>query len=246
MLSSRDSWSRIYRARLSAGVRGRTEVTFEIDHIFFCAEPGAPEADQLVELGLSEGRGSTHSGQGTSSRHFFFENAHLEAIWLHNDEEALSEATARTRLYERWHRRKSGVCPFGFCVRRGDPSAPLPFQGWRYAPRYLPKAWSIHIAGNSEDLNEPMLFCIPEAVRPDRFPEAYRQPLRHEIGFLEITRLRWVRPTSAPLSPELASIVSSGLITADCGSSHALEIGFDHELQGKRASLPTLPISIFW
>lgn len=222
-------------------------MTFEIDHIFVCAEAGAPEADQLVKLGLSEGHSSTHRGQGTASRHFFFQNAHLELIWVHNQEEAISPATAKTRLFERWDQRKNGVCPFGLCVRASDSSAALPFPGWQYAPRYLPKTWSIHIASNSENLSEPMLFYMRGALRPDRFPEAYRQPLQHDIGFHEITRLRWIRPASVPVSPELNAIVSNGLIAIGCGSSHALEIGFDNELQGKRATLmPALPMSFFW
>jgi hypothetical protein len=222
-------------------------VTFEVDHIFICAEVGAPEADQLVKFGLTEGLSSTHRGQGSASRHFFFRNAMLELIWIHDDEEARSPATEKTRLFERWHQRKNVACPFGLCIRPSGSSAGLPFQGWQYAPGYLPKSWSIHIASNSENLSEPMLFYMQSASRPDKFPEAYRQPLQHEIGFGDITRLRWLRPATTPLSPELNAVVSNGSIGVGSDSSHALEVGFDNELQGKSATLmPALPISFFW
>jgi hypothetical protein len=39
---------------------------------------GAPEAEALLRVGLREGAGNTHPGQGTACRRFFFENAYLE------------------------------------------------------------------------------------------------------------------------------------------------------------------------
>jgi len=34
----------------------------ELDHLFFCTEPGAPEVDELVRFGLREGAPNTHPG----------------------------------------------------------------------------------------------------------------------------------------------------------------------------------------
>jgi hypothetical protein len=222
-------------------------VPFEIDHVFVGTEVGAPETGELIRFGLAEGRSNTHAGQGTASRHFFFRNASLELIWLHDDREACSSATRRTRLSERWHGRAGDACPFGLCVRPSDSSEALPFEAWEYAPSYIRKPWVIHIAANSDDVGEPMLFCIQGLVRPEAFPERYQQPLEHEGGFREITRLRWLRPDSGPLSPELNAIVGYGLLEIGPGASHALELGFDHEGQGKRASFaPALPISFCW
>jgi hypothetical protein len=72
----------------------------EIDHIFICAQPGAPEAEALVRFGLVEGSGNTHPGQGTANRRFFFDNAFIELLWLVNAAEADS-ATTRPTLCQR-------------------------------------------------------------------------------------------------------------------------------------------------
>jgi hypothetical protein len=35
----------------------------ELDHIFVCTDPGAPEAETLVQLGVHEGTPNQHAGQ---------------------------------------------------------------------------------------------------------------------------------------------------------------------------------------
>src|SRR4051812_22018297 len=110
----------------------------ELDHVFVCTEPGAPEGDEVVRFGVSEGRSWSHPGQGTANRCFFFHNAMLELLWVHDAAEARSDATRKTRLFERWLDRREGSCPFGVCFRSSDISEAAPFAGWHYRPRYLP------------------------------------------------------------------------------------------------------------
>lgn len=43
---------------------------FELDYVFVCTTPGAPEADKLVRLGFHEGPPNQHPGQGTANRRF--------------------------------------------------------------------------------------------------------------------------------------------------------------------------------
>jgi hypothetical protein len=64
----------------------------ELDHFFICTAAGAPEAERLIELGLTEGAPNTHPGQGTACRRFFFENAFLELVWVTDAAEAQSPA----------------------------------------------------------------------------------------------------------------------------------------------------------
>jgi glyoxalase-like protein len=71
-------------------------MTYALDHVFVCCAEGAPEAERLVRLGLTEGSPNTHPGQGTASRRFFFENAYLELIWVTDPREAQGEPAART------------------------------------------------------------------------------------------------------------------------------------------------------
>src|SRR6266480_8139703 len=84
-----------------------------VDHAFICCSKGAPEADALVALGLIEGSGNRHPGQGTSNRRFFFNNAYVELLWVSNEDEARSSESKGTRLWERCSSRSDGICPFG-------------------------------------------------------------------------------------------------------------------------------------
>jgi len=219
----------------------------ELDHIFVCTDVGAPQAGRLLALGLCEGEPNTHPGQGTSNRRFFFHNAMLELIWVHNEEEARSEATRRTRLFDRWRLRAEGACPFGLCFRSAEGRASSPFTSWSYTPPYLPRPQEIRIGCNSDILAEPMLFHIAFGGRPDGVAASKRQPLQHPIGIREVTRLRWIGPRPVATSPELAALSAGKFFTWGEGPTHALEIGFDGESAGRRASLaPELPITFLW
>ena len=89
----------------------------ELDHLFVCTDPGAPEAEKLVQFGLHEGPPNQHPGQGTACRRFSFINAMIELFWVSDEREAQSQSTRRTLLWERWSRRKGNASPFGICVR---------------------------------------------------------------------------------------------------------------------------------
>ena len=68
----------------------------ELDHVFVCTAPGAPEAEKLVEFGLHEGPPNQHPGQGTACRRFPFANAMIELLWVNDPSAAQSERTKRT------------------------------------------------------------------------------------------------------------------------------------------------------
>ncbi len=218
---------------------------FELDHVFVCTNVDAPEAAQLISIGLTEGASRVHQGQGTANRCFLFHNAYLELIWVHAQEEARSPLTERTRLFERWKGRAHGTCPFGICLRPTRPSdgSDLPFAAWDYLPLYIAMSSPIRIGTNSDRLEEPMLFFIASASRPDSWPR--QPPLQHRLGVREITRLSWTRPNANPLSPELQAVVDAGCLSVELGRAHALKICFDNEAMGQCASLlPDLPVTI--
>src|SRR5215470_14605923 len=101
----------------------------ELDHLFVCTSPGAPEAEKLVQLGLHEGPPNQHPGQGTACRRFSFANAMIELFWVSDPSEAQSECTKRTLLWERWSGRQRDASPFCICVRPVNPQdtgAPFP------------------------------------------------------------------------------------------------------------------------
>lgn len=222
-------------------------MTFELDHVFACVDPEAPESARLVALGLTQGRSAVHEGQGTANRCFLFHNAYLELIWVRDAADARSALTGRTRLFERWEGRARATCPFGICLRpaRPSPANGPPFAGWDYLPRYVPASRPIHVGANSDRLAEPMLFFIASASRPDTWPG--QPPLQHRLGVREVTRVTWRRPTGEPLSAELQAVIGAGCVRVEPGDAHALEICFDHGTRGQGASLePHLPIAFTW
>ena len=221
---------------------------FEFDHLFICTDIKASEADRLVAFGLVEGTSRTHTGQGTANRLFFFHNAMLELLWVHNPAEAQSEPIHRTRLWERWVDRHNRVCPFGFCLRPalGSEGA-IAFPSWDYHPPYLPPTKSIAIGTNSEILTEPMLFQIPFSNRPDRLPAEKAQPLKHCVDLREITRVEILSPKASCLSPELQAVLATSQLQLREGPEYCVELGFDREGQQQRVDFrPGLPLIFSW
>ena len=89
---------------------------FELDHLFICCKAGAPEAEYLRDFGLTEGPPNVHPGQGTMNRRFYFHNAMLELLWVHDPVGAQNMRTRPTHLWERWQGRHGDASPFGICL----------------------------------------------------------------------------------------------------------------------------------
>jgi len=221
---------------------------FEFDHLFIFTDVGAYEADLLVSLGLVEGTSNTHPGQGTANRRFFFHNAMLELLWVNDPEEAKSEPTRPTRLWERWENRNDGDCPIGICLRPVlGSSNTVAFSSWAYRPPYLPETLSIAVGTNSDVLTEPMLFQIPFGKRPDQYPTDKAQPLEHHVGLREITRIELVSPTADNPSPEFQAVIDTNQIRLRLGAKYCVELGFDGEVQGHQVDFhPELPLIMSW
>jgi hypothetical protein len=223
-------------------------MAFEFDHLFICTDIGACEADRLISFGLVEGSSNTHPGQGTANRRFFFHNAMLELLWVHDAEEAKSEPIRLTRLWERWTNRKDSACPLGVCLRsataNGDTVA---FSSWAYCPPYLPETLSIAVGTNSDVLTEPMLFQIPFGKRPDQYPAEKAQPLEHRVGLREITRVELVSPAANNPSLEFQAVIDTNQVKLRVGAEYCVELGFDGEVQGHRVDFrPGLPLIVSW
>ncbi len=220
-------------------------MSFELDHVFVCCSPGAPEAASLARLGLTEGSANTHPGQGTASRRFFFQNAYLELFWVADPEEAQNERSRPTRLWERWSRRQAGACPFGIVLRPAaearerDP----PFATWSYHPQYMPPDLAIEIATGTP-LGEPELFYIPFARRPDAIG---REPTTHAAGFREMSTLKVELPAPGALSRAARQAEAAGVLSFVTEAEHVMILGFDGEGAGKARDLrPELPLVLRW
>lgn len=222
----------------------------ELDHVFICTAVDAPEAEQLIELGWSEGTPNTHPGQGTANRRFFFDNAFLELVWVADAHEAQSALVRRTGLWERWSRRSGGASPFGIGLRPAAKSdGEIPFPTWEYRPPYLPDPLVIHMGENSQVVTEPLVFFLSFARRPDSYPDsAHRQPLKHTAGIHSMTRLM-VHGTPTGLESETLRAVAAACpwLQLAPGGEPLMEIVFDGASQGQLADLrPSLPLVLRW
>ena len=210
----------------------------ELDHLFVCTAPGAPEAEKFVEFGLIEGPPNQHPGQGTSCRRFAFANAMIELFWVSDPSEAQNQSTRSTLLWERWAGRDSNASPFGICLRPTNPKeiGEPPFPAWEYRPAYLPDPLVMHIG--EAGIEEPMWVFMSFMKRTQRehwFNE-------HPIGIHEITGLTLT--TSVPLRSAVSQrVVESGILSTLTGAAPLLEIEFDGKPRNERMDFrPHLPV----
>jgi hypothetical protein len=216
-----------------------------VDHFFICTASGAPGAERLRQFGLVEGSPNIHPGQGTACRRFFFQNAMLELLWVHDEVEARSDQTQRTMLWERWSEAGRAASPFGIILRPPpETQEPCPFPSWEYKPPSMPDL-KLYIADGIGP--EEPLWCYMETGRtPKDTPPERRQPLEHPSGFREITGVRIVSPSLQETSITHA-MTRSGVIRSTTGPEHLLELEFDGVRREKRMDFrPNLPLVFSW
>lgn len=193
----------------------------ELDHLFVCTTPGAPEAEKLVQFGLHEGSPNQHPGQGTANRRFSFANAMIELIWVNDAREAQSQNTRRTLLWERWSGRETNASPFGICMRPADSQdTEPPFAAWEYRPAYLADPLFMHIG--EAGIEEPMWIYL-SFMRRVRREQWF---IEHPIGIREITGLTLTTPVPLRSNASL-KIIESGILATQTGTTSLLEIEFD-------------------
>ena len=203
-----------------------------IDHAFLCTAPGAPAAQVLIDFGLAEGPPNRHPGQGTANRRFFFRNFMLELIWVADPEEAQSERTHPTRLWDRWSAPVGSASPFGIILCTAAEGEPCPFPSWRYAPPTMP-GLELDIACGT-DLHEPM-WCYMNSRRPPR-------PVAHAAGLTDLTALRLAGPPPARTSVTTA-MARHNVISLTSRDEYVIELEFDNQEQQRRTDFrPALPL----
>jgi hypothetical protein len=210
----------------------------ELDHFFILTGPGAPQAALLSALGMVEGTPNHHAGQGTANRRFFFTDAMLELLYLHDPKEAMNGPGSRLRLGERLSNERAS--PFGLVLRMAPGQDKPPFPGWRYCPDYADPARPLLIGENSEVLEEPL--CVAAALDAARNGADTRSP----DPFCSVSELRVSIPVSRP-SAVLRTIAGTDRIRLRLGMPHLMEVEFQQARQGQRTDLrPALPLVISW
>lgn len=213
-------------------------MTIELDHFFILTESGAPQADLLSGIGLTEGARNDHPGQGTANRRFFFSNTALELVYVSDAIEAANGRGSRLRFPER--AKNTEASPFGLIVRATSESTDVPFPGWRYRPEYFRADQCFHVGENSDLLEEPLCICMPLNLP---LPEAQ---LRLDNPQMTVTELRLSVPVVRP-SLTLAAIADCERIVLRVNEPHRLELVFNEEEKGKSKDMtPELPLVVRW
>jgi hypothetical protein len=216
----------------------------ELDHVFILCDRGAPGAEALLRLGVREGSGNTHPGQGTACRRFFFANAYLELLWVEDESEAGSEPAKRTRLLDRWALRRAGACPFGVIARPtvDEIDGPAPFPTWRYTPSYLPEGLAIGIAEGTLP-SEPEIFYVDFQRSRAR---AGQEPIDHAIPATTLQRVLISGPVPHDLSVASRALVASGAVAFEEAPDYTLTLDFRSAPDASADLRPELPLVLRW
>ena len=222
-------------------------MSYELDHIFIMVSKGAPEAQQLIDFGLTEGPNRVHKGQGTQNRCFFFNNVMIELLWVYNEQDAQNEITTPTTLWSRWQYRNTTASAFGLCIRSSNKEDNIaPFKSWKYQPELFPKPMYVSIADSVSNLKEPLIFFSPMGHRPDCGDYADDRTRQHKIGFKELTSIS-LNNQSFENSDALNSLLEHKIIEINCELNNKIELQFDGAATGcVKDFYPGLPLIIRW
>lgn len=213
-------------------------MAFELDHFFILTDPGASQADRLLDLGLTEGTSNDHPGQGTANRRFFFSNSMLEFLYIQDLDEANDGPASGLNLAERLA--DPGASPFGLIVRGGSASSDVPFPGWSYFPDYLQSGEYIHVGKNSDVLNEPLCFFLPVSATAALTQTVSVEP------FSTVTSVKISLPPDE-ISSTLNTLNKMDQISIRSDSQHLMEVYFGHGINGRKNDFrPELPLIFHW
>ncbi len=220
---------------------------YEIDHIFIMVSKDAPQAQLLIDFGLTQGPSRIHHGQGTANRSFFFNNVMLELLWVYDATEAQNEATLATTLWPRWNQasHSQSACAFGLCLRPSDAQSKVaPFKAWKYQPDLFPKGMFVCIADSVTVLDEPFIFFGPSGQRQDSYIDVTART--HEIGFKELTAIRLCSKNTVK-SDAYTALLEHNIISLKSSLNTKIELQFDNGAAGKvKDFFPDLPLVFKW
>ena len=215
----------------------------ELDHIAFISQVDAPEAEVLEKIGLVRFSGTTqHTGLGTASTSFFFENIYLELLWAHDAELAMKkfqplglDLDARARWQDTF------ACPFGVMLRRkaGRRDA-IPFATKQFTAEWMPTETIVHF--NAEQSGEPYYGIVPENLGYPSFKETILNR-DHALGVKNVTAVKISVYGDLELSPVARLLEENSIVNFKTAPYANLEIEFDRGTQDEAINLrPDLPI----
>lgn len=237
----------------------------DVDHVNIWVNNPIKAKEKLNDIGFTsvpDSLSQIHEGQGTSGRYFYFLNAYLELIFVHDKKELVKNSQKNKKLdfVERASFKENGASPFSMALKMKDYNTEkIPFEKVRYHQDWMKEDAYIYAASNSKlNLEEPSIFVVYPEIESDSFatmsdlkkiPEEYsfvRDFYNHPNGAQKITR---IKITSTDLNEETKTMKAINKIenvTVQKGKEHLMELYFDNQLQKKSFDLrPELPLIIY-
>jgi len=234
-------------APVAAPAPSRAPASFEIDHLWIAAAPGAPERIAFVRAGFQvAAKVNPHEGQGTSSITVELDNGFLELIYV---DAAVPVAPNLEMVHAQFKKRvdwrATGYSPFGIGVRKlGAAPATFPFPTFQVTAPWMDGKF-MEILTPREMPSAVRLFVPARpSVGPDADPvdPAARVHPNHTH---QLAALRVVAPSADTLPPAARYLADRGVMTFDVGGDWLLEVTLDSGAQHLERDLrPTLPVVI--
>ena len=215
------------------------------DHVFICSENPAEAERALTDFGLQFGRRRIHRGQGTANACAFFDNAYLELLWRHDDDELQSEVVGPVGLWQRVRWRETGASPFGIAFRPEDSEVPV--ETWPYLAPFLPGGANLPIVTPRFQWREPLTFISLTSQAPATLPPERRPPLDHRGGHHRLTAVTIYKPEGQEISVGLKDLCKLGALALKSAAEHHIELELDDARRSESHDFrPTLPLVLRW
>ena len=215
-------------------------MSLELDHVFICVEEATAAERALADFGLQFGLRAVHGGQGTANACAFFDNAYLELLSRHDDQELQSPAVRPLALWERVRWRQTGASPFGIAFRTRN--IELSINTWPYAAAFLPPGKIIPIVTAPNAAHEPLIFLIPATL-----PIRLQPPQAHRGKHRNLTRVTVSGPRVSALSADVRVLCDPEVLAITQAPEHHLELDWDCASAGECHDFrPALPLVLRW
>ena len=215
-----------------------------VDHVFICVENPHAAERALADFGVQFGRRRIHQGQGTANACAFFDNAYLELLWRHDDDELQSEVVRPLGLWERVRWRETGASPFGVAFR--SENGEVPIETWPYEAPFLPQGTNIPIVTPRFMWHEPLVFLY--VSQPPVTAQSESQPPREHRGERRrLTRVTVYGPEAPRPSQGLSVLRGLGVLGLKPAAEHHLELDWDGATSGEFHDFrPIVPLVLRW
>jgi len=212
---------------------------YALDHIFFFSDGFAPEVAYTEQQGFrSWPFPNTHTGQGTTGRYIYFDNAYIEYLWIDDADAAdanVQRANSDFNTRNNW-RNDPTISPFGIGLRdlrEGDTHA---FDTSVYTAEWMEGDFELYPTESAPDSREPWVFFLPSQITAnprEQFGGRAAQQLDHPNGARIVTAITLILPIGQEPSRTLRTLAADGLISIDHDDEHRIEIELDHGEQGQ-------------